>query len=166
MVTAQHFCVRVCSQALKTTTDDVISDHCESDTCPLPHSARRAGSNTPETIHVPYFVDLRPTGIQFTSATDYFTKNCLPLPPPPPAAAAMSASAADVSTRRLVQSKMVAPVGQSIRGQIPSNLPPQLQHLNVLKRGRRGRRMKRLGSRSDYIKASRTIQAFFYFYFL
>ena len=146
---------------MKSTTDDVISDQCAADTCPLPLSARRKGSKTPETIHVPYFVELRSRGKNFTSATDYFTKNCLLLPPPPPAAATSSASVADVSASRLVKSKMAAPEVRSIRVEIPSNLPLHLQQLEVLKKGRRGRRMKRLGSPSDYIKVSQTIGTLF-----
>ena len=164
MVTPQDTRVRICSQVLKTTTDDVISDQCVADTCHLPLSACKAGSNRPETIYVPYFVALRPSGNgfasgeNFTSATDYFTKNCL-VPPPSAAAAATSASVADVSTSRLLQGKMALPEVQSIRVPIPKNLPQHLQHFDVLKGERRGRHMKRLGSPSDFIKVSQTIRA-------
>ena len=36
-----------------------------------------------ETLTVPYFVSLRPTAQQFSSATDFFAKNCLAVPTRP-----------------------------------------------------------------------------------
>lgn len=159
MVTAQDTCERICSEVLKTTTDDVISDQCATDTCPLPLSVRRAGRKTTETIRVPYFVNLGDNSRNFTSATDYFNLNCLSTTYVPPGAAATSASAVDVSTSRRVHKKKVAPKAWPTRIEASlSNLPPHLDP-DVVKGMRRGRRMKRLGSPTDFIKVSQTIRA-------
>ena len=106
-------------------------------------------SSQPNAHLTPVLYSARPSCKNFTSASDFFAKNCLPLPPAP---ASSVASVADVSKPRLVQNRMAGPGARSVRDQIPSDLPPHLQHLNVQKGGRRRHRIKQLGAPTDFIK--------------